>query len=79
MPETEDFEHFTEVPTALLRQAIACMSYDAAGGYKAHATRYADLRHGTSRALADYTEIDYTDYPDVAVVFPEELFEGLEE
>jgi hypothetical protein len=79
MAETEDFDHFTEVPTALLRQAIACMSYDAKRGYQGNATKYADCRHGTSRALADFTEIGYTDYPEVIDHFPEDLFEGLEE
>lgn len=78
MADKEDFEDFTEVPTALLRQAIACMSYDATRGYRSNATKYADRRHGTSRALADFTEMDYTDYPEVIDAFPERLFEGIE-
>lgn len=74
-PQVDDT---VEVPRWLLRQAVALMSYDAKRGYESSATSYADPRHATSRHMAGYTDMDYTDYPDVSVSFPERLFEDVE-
>ena len=77
MSDTKDY-HTTEVRTANLREAIALLSYDAKAGYKGNDTMYADRRHAVGRVLADDTNIMYTEYPDVATHFPEELYEGLD-
>jgi len=68
----------TKVRTANLREAIALLSYDAKAGYKGNDTVYADRRHAVGRVLAEDTDIKYTEYPDVATHFPEELYEGLD-
>ncbi len=67
-----------EVPEDLVRQAVALLSYDAKRGYQGNATDYADRRHGTGRALSEYTDLEYTEFPDVITAFPENLYEGLE-
>lgn len=54
----DDYPHTTEVPTDVLRQVIACLSYDAKAAYRHNNTRYADIRHGAGRMLAEHTEID---------------------
>lgn len=81
MTEDEDrYDEFIEVPLVLVKQAIGAMSFDAKRGYNANATRYADIRHGTGRALADFTEMDWTDYPEIGGKVPPELVgEGPEE
>lgn len=57
-------EEKIEIPRGLAEQVVCVLKHDSKNGYVGNNTDYADIRHGSARAIAEELDVEWSEMPD---------------
>ncbi len=58
-------QEMVEIEPELAEQIVSVLKYDAESGYRNNKQPYADIRHGSARAIAEKLDVGWKEIPSV--------------